>query len=629
MGQFSFGQKLLTAFAILLVIVISTYAIMGDRRLVGTTNTYVEALIDDAVAQGTASIAEWLNTRLAMSDAAAAALENVTGDEQARKVLQTATQGGGFKNVYVGRADGFMLMPTQTAQSTLPSGYDPRVRPWYKLGKNGGESTFTAPYLDASSGNIILSSVAPVDRGMYEGVVGGDITLNALQTILSSVDLAGTGYATLISDDGTVLFHPDKERVGNPVSELIGAEPRLNGNAHYYTIDDERWRVSFHEIEDARGVTWYLGALANENDIMAPVIDARTTGIIIAVVALVITLILLHFGIRKLLAPVRGLRDAMRDIASGDADLTHRLEVQSQDELGETAENFNAFVANLQTVIQDVQTGANELSEAVVSLRNTASTSRQSVESQQTEVDMVATAINEMSQAANEIAQNAQQTADASTNADNDARESQDTVKASRDAVERLASEISSASEVIDTLGKDVTQINTILEVIQDVAEQTNLLALNAAIEAARAGDAGRGFAVVADEVRNLARRTHDSTEEINAMIERLQKGANNSVSVMQESQAVSNVSMEKAQDAMDALNRIAEAITSISNMTSQIATASEEQTSVTEELNASITRIAEQGQDAAQAASDNDTYSSRIEEIGQSLTEKVGRFKV
>lgn len=629
MGSMSFGQKLLTAVAVLLIVVISTYAVMGDRRLTNTTDTYVQALVDDSVAQSTASIAEWLNSHLSITEGVAVGLAQVEEQPAARAILQSATTGGGFTDVYVGRSDGFMLLQTEESEATLPADYDPRTRPWYKRGMSTGKPTYTEPYLDAGTQAMIITAIAPVKLGTYKGVAGADITLETIDQTLSAVTLADTGYASLINAQGVILYHPDRKLIGKNIKSLIGAAPKLDGSTNLYHFKDTDWRVSFHEIEDARGVDWYLGAFANDQLIMAPVHEARVTGSVVAVIGIILTLIILHFGVRALMKPVRTLRDAMQDIASGDADLTQRLSVDSKDEFGQTAEGFNAFIGKVQAVVRDVQRGAIELGDTVGSLKQTASASRNSVEGQQTEIDMVATAINQMSAAANEIAQSAQQTADASGTADHDAKATQDTVKASRDAVERLASEIASAAEVVERLGKDVTQINTILEVIQDVAEQTNLLALNAAIEAARAGDAGRGFAVVADEVRNLARRTHDSTEEINAMIERLQKGADNAVNVMQESRAVSNVSMEKAQDAMDSLNRIAEAITSISNMTTQIATASEEQTSVTEELNASITRIADQGQEAAAAATENDVYSGKIDDIGRTLHSNVERFKV
>ncbi|WP_204355765.1 methyl-accepting chemotaxis protein [Marinobacter bohaiensis] len=629
MRSMSFGQKLLTAVAVLFILVISVYAILGDRRLSSTTETYVDALVDDSIAQTQASISEWLNSRLAMVEGAARNLSGADTEEQARAILHTASLGGGFKDISIGRADGYSLQATRELSAMLPDGYDPRTRPWYKAGMSASGPTFTEVFLDAGTGKGIISPVAPIKSGPYKGVAAGIITLETVDELLSAVTLADTGYAVLINADGKVLYHPNRERVGKNVQALIGEKPRLDGSTHLYHFNDADWRVSFHSIADAKGVDWYLGTVANEDKIMAPVHSARITGIIVAVVGIVVTLILLNVAVRLLMKPVRNLRDAMQDIASGEADLTRRLEVSSQDEFGQTAENFNAFISNVQDVVRDVQRGAVELRDAVGSLKQTAGASRSSVEGQQTEIDMVATAINEMSAAANEIAQNAQQTADASGNADRDAQETQETVKASRDAVERLATEIGSAAEAVETLGQDVTQINTILEVIQDVAEQTNLLALNAAIEAARAGEAGRGFAVVADEVRNLARRTHDSTEEINSMIERLQRGASNAVNVMQESRAVSNVSMEKAQDAMDSLNRIAEAITAISNMTTQIATASEEQTSVTEELNASINRIADQGQEAAAAASENDVYSGKIDDIGGKLHDNVARFVV
>jgi len=625
----TFGKKLLVAFSVLLILVMAAFTISGNLRLQNTTETYVDALIENTAEQNTASIADWLNTRLMMTEATAKALTTTTDEEQARTLLQAISTGGSFKDVYVGRDNGDMLMKTEADEASLPSDYDPRSRPWYKKAMDLGRSSFTEPYLDASTGKIVISTLAPIKRGSYLGVAGADITLKTIDDMLSVINLAGTGYAALISDKGTVLYHPQKSLIGQNIHSLLGEAPKLNGGEHSYQQDDVPWSASFHNISQARGVDWYLGTFVNEDKIHGPVRSAILTGVIMAVIGLLVSLVVLHFGIRALMSPVRRLNAAMADIGSNDADLTQRLDDSARDEFGQLAASFNLFVEKIHEVVKEVQQGSTELATNVTSLRETAKTSRSSVDNQQAEVDMVAAAINEMSAAAGEIAQNAQQTADAANTADDDSRASLETVSASRDAVQKLSREVSAAADVIDALGRDVTSITSVLEVIQGIAEQTNLLALNAAIEAARAGDAGRGFAVVADEVRNLAQRTQASTEEINNMIVRLQKGANDAVEVMKASTAVSNVSMEKAQDAMDSLNRIADAITSISQMTSQIATASEEQTSVTEELNASITRIADQGQEAAAAASENDVYSGHIERIGQTLDGNVSRFRV
>ncbi|MCD1631392.1 methyl-accepting chemotaxis protein [Marinobacter shengliensis] len=627
--QFSFSQKLLVAVGALIIMLMAALTVATDIRLRSTTDRYVDALMADAVEQSTSSISDWLNTRLDMAEATASALEGIRTDNMARTLMEAMTRGGNIMDVYAGTEDGRMLMRSPEVEATLPPDYDPRTRPWFQGAQRLGRSSFTEPYQDASTGATIISAMAPIKSGLYKGAAGMDIGLGTIDRMLSTITLADTGFAALVNEKGTVLFYPDSEVVRNNISDIIGQRPALDGSQHTFEMDGARWSVSFHPIADARAVEWYLVTFVNEDLINAPIVEARVGGLVIAAVGLIVALVALYFGIRLLMVPVRRLNSAMSSIASGDADLTRRLDDSASDEFGALAQSFNRFVENIQQVVREVKEGSDDLDENVTALRNTSSTSRSSVESQQSEIDMIATAINEMSAAAGEIAQNAQQTAEAAENADQESRESLLTVTASRDAVQKLSNEVNAAAEVIDTLGKDVSSITTVLEVIQGIAEQTNLLALNAAIEAARAGEAGRGFAVVADEVRNLAQRTQSSTEEINNMIERLQKGAGDAVEVMKASTAVSNVSMEKAQDAMESLNRIAEAITAISQMTSQIATASEEQTSVTEELNASITRIADQGQEAAKAASENDVYSGHIETIGRTLNEKVTRFRV
>lgn len=234
----SFGQKLLVAFGILLLLVMGAFTLSGNLRLQDTTDTYVDALIEDTVAQSTSSIADWLNTRLAMTEATAKALESVETDAAARVILAAATTGGGFIDVYVGRDDGYMLMKDDASEATLPADFDPRTRPWFKQAKQKGSASFTEPYLDAGTGGTIISTLAPVKRGAYQGVVGGDIALKTIEQTLSTITLANTGYAALISDDGTVLFHPDQKLVGKKISSLLGESPRLSGEVHEYDTGD-------------------------------------------------------------------------------------------------------------------------------------------------------------------------------------------------------------------------------------------------------------------------------------------------------------------------------------------------------------------------------------------------------
>src|SRR5690554_3654778 len=605
----------------------AAFTISGNLRLQNTSQTYVDSLIENTAEQNTSSIAEWLNTRLVMTEATAKALETSANDEQARTLLQAISTGGGFKDVYVGRTDGYMLMKTQADSDTLPADYDPRTRPWYKKAMDLGRSSLTDPYLDAASGEFIISTLAPVKQGSYQGVAGADITLKAIDDMLSVINLAGTGYAALISHEGTVLYHPNEDLIGKNISSLLGESPNLKGAAQSYEQDDTPWSASFHSISNARGVDWYLGTFVNEDKIHAPVRSAMMAGAIIAVIGLLVSLVVLHIGIRTLMAPVRRLNAAMADIGSNDADLTQRLDDSARDEFGQLASSFNQFVEKIHEVVREVQQGSNELATNVVALRDTAKTSRSSVESQQTEVDMVAAAINEMSAAAGEIAQNAQQTADAANTADGDSRASLETVSASRDAVQKLSHEVSAATEVIDALGKDVASITSVLEVIQGIAEQTNLLALNAAIEAARAGDSGRGFAVVANEVRELAQRVQGSTHEIETVVNQLNSSITRATGLMDRSNNLARTTATDAQEAASSLAKIHQNVAEISALNTQIATAAEEQSQVSSTVQRNIALLLESAMEMESQASSAHESSARLTTLGGEVQSLVERY--
>ncbi len=308
---------------------------------------------------------------------------------------------------------------------------------------------------------------------------------------------------------------------------------------------------------------------------------------------LIVALIALYALLNRVVVqPVVEMKNRLKDIATGNGDLTKVLAESSDDELGECAHWFNSFVGKLRAMILEIFDNAGELRKASDSMEQIAQQTNTNVLRQQTETDQVATAMNQMAAAVQEVSRNATQAADAALRADDEARQGKDIMGQTSRAIDALAGEVETAGGVIQQLAKDSNDISVVLDVIRGIAEQTNLLALNAAIEAARAGEQGRGFAVVADEVRTLAERTQRSTQEIQKMIESLQRRAKDAVDVMQRGEYQAKASVEQAAQAEVSLQTITRVVCDISDMCTQIAAAAEQQDKVSTEINRNVGNI-------------------------------------
>lgn len=480
------------------------------------------------------------------------------------------------------------------------------------------------------------------------GFLGIDLKLTELANTVMESDASlfnGSGHVNIISLDESVIASDDSSiKVGSPYKSAILSSEQITDlmfgeEASAQWSADGQWLTVFNPVTIANQ-TWGVFFDMPRSSVLSDAIELDSIiskqleeGIVFEVLVgagfVIVGLVIIALMSLRLVKPIREVVTRLEDIASGEGDLTQRLEVKSGDEIGQLAEQFNAFLAKLQTTIQQVAVTTERIAGTAESANATAVATRESSEAQFREVDLVATASEEMTQTASLVVQNAEVAVQAAASANESASQGQEVVELSASEMVRLVEQMKATVPVVEELAKNNTNITEILAVIEGISEQTNLLALNAAIEAARAGEQGRGFAVVADEVRSLASRTHDSVGEIQEVIERVQKGTRDVVSAIQEGSQLADSTATHVQQVVAALSSIFESISAINDMNSQIVKAAEEQQSVSAEVNQNVSNIRDLSAQILEKAGDSEKVGKEINQLSGEQQGLMSQFKV
>ncbi|WP_299179241.1 methyl-accepting chemotaxis protein [uncultured Neptuniibacter sp.] len=502
--------------------------------------------------------------------------------------------------------------------------------------------------------DLAVSSIKEIyDNAAVDDPLAEEAALKVMTDL--SYGAKGDGYIFVYTYDGTNLATRPKPQLKGKnlidlkdkngvliVKELIAAARQGGGYLKYIwtkpsknaDVDKLSYAVGLSKWNWMVGTGFYIDDIDDQIAIANKKLEDEISNTMMFIVLIGGGFVIVFGFLSVVLAngianPLAAAVAALKDISEGEGDLSKRLDTSAKGEVGQLAEGFNRFAAKIQNLISEVKGSITDLSQATKRLSGVVDSTRSEVDEQRRETEQVAAAIHEMAAAVQEVSTNATNASLSAQAADDAAIGGQGVVNETINSIQSLQNGVNAAADVIEQLDKDSEHIGTVVNVIKEIADQTNLLALNAAIEAARAGEQGRGFSVVADEVRTLANRTQQSTDEIQEMIEKLQTGARKAVNEMERSRVQTDETVEKAGHTGEQLNSITTSVSDISGMSTQIATAAEQQTSVADELSRSIQHIADISEKASGNADQLSSTTAEMTQLEQRLAHLVNQFKV
>lgn len=506
-------------------------------------------------------------------------------------------------------------------------------QPYYQKPKASHTDVVVEPYFDTDTNVLMTSYVSPVMvDGEFIGVVGVDIPMKGLQAYLAKKAPYDTGYLALITAEGNYASHPDSAKTGKPVTEAevpAAALSAVKSGNNWYTGASGMARYFVPVTIGSTVAPWMLAVNIPVQKILAPVNDMLMINVIIGLVALVVTFVLVGAAVNRVTRPLQELSEAMTSLASGDADLTLRLQVKSQDEIGRTSEAFNRFADSLAVIVRSVKDHTLVLNQRIRELAGHTTQISESSSRQAEAAVSTAASLEEMSTSINMIANNATESGEIGATAERGALEAVNEVTRTAEEITRIEASVHDQASLMQKLSGRAQSINSIVSVIRGIADQTNLLALNAAIEAARAGEQGRGFAVVADEVRKLAQHTATATREISDTIGNMQNETSNASNGIGLILNLVDAGAQRSRIAAGKIDAIADAMHTTVKSMQYIATATREQSDATEHIAfnvESITVAINTNDSALRHASET---SQQLASLANQLENLVQRFKV
>ncbi|CUA86506.1 methyl-accepting chemotaxis sensory transducer with Cache sensor [Gulbenkiania indica] len=625
----SIRTRIVLLMALAMVLATAAIAAVAVWQLRNKLYEDVSSQIDQAAASQQRFIGEWLNSRKKVMEAALLH----AGEPDPTYYLQQLAEAGGYTQLFVG--DGTtkgMVYSIPGKQKPSPE-YDPASRTWFKMAKASGQTIVTAPYKPASSniGELVITIAHAVSG--QDKVVGGDIVIGQLVKSVLAVSLPGEGYAFLIDREGKIIAHPkDGLALSDISAQVAGLDAtRIAALAQAGQLEpmEVDGRSQLLRVVPVAGTDWMLGLVVDRN-----VIDAPLMRLMVAMGGslLVVTLLAVAFAAGYLQRLLRGLfqvRDAMREISQGEGDLTRRIDVTGEDEVAQTAEAFNQFVARLNGMFRELREEAVRLAAGVIevsgSVERLAEDSHRLADissSNAAAIEQVTVSVSHIADAARETDTLVRATGQASEESAREMEGISTGMQDTRSAVNDLA-------DLLLSLEKRSQEITTITNVIHDIADQTNLLALNAAIEAARAGEQGRGFAVVADEVRKLAERTGQATLEISGTISSILAETSRAVSNMRSTAEAVDNSVEMTASARERLAAIRETMHQVVEKIGGIALSTGEQHNATTAMAQSTESINNQIVDSDAALQSAQTTLTTLNELAHRMQSAFARFRL